>query len=98
MRPAEAAWACRALADAALADGLAVDYYFEVFNSIDDLLDGMDPAKPKAGPPLPRLDDKVGIAKVLTAADRGKRAGNFRGDTWCKPNGHYRLVSCMVRH
>ena len=54
-------------APAALADGLAVDYYFEVFNSIDDLLDWMDSAKPKAGPPLPRLDYKVGFAKVLTA-------------------------------
>lgn len=58
----------------ALADGLAVTYYFEIFNSIDKLIEGMRNLKPHPGEPLPTLNYKVGEGPVLTS-----KARNFVG-------------------
>ena len=59
---------------ASLADGLAVTYYFETFNSIDDLRDGMRRLKPHPGKPLPTLNYKVGEGPVLSS-----ESSNFVG-------------------
>lgn len=59
---------------ATLADGLAVTYYFETFNHIDDLLEGMRYLKPHPGEPLATLNYKVGEGHVLSSG-----SSNFVG-------------------
>ena len=53
--------------EAELQDGLAVRYYISVFNTILDFTDFMRNFKGKAGTPIPQLDYKVGVGKVLTS-------------------------------
>jgi hypothetical protein len=55
--------------DGALKDGLAVRYYVSVFRTILDFTDHMRSVKGKAGPPIPELNYKVGIGKVLTSKE-----------------------------
>ncbi len=58
----------------AMKDGLAVLYYFEIYNNIDELVDFMGRKKGKPGPPLATLDYKVGPGAVLTSG-----SSNFVG-------------------
>ncbi len=58
----------------ALKDGLAVDYYYSVFEHIVELTTFMQSKKGEAGPPLPQLNYKVGIGNVLTTT-----SGDFVG-------------------
>jgi hypothetical protein len=51
----------------ALNDGLAVSYYFAIYNSIEELTSWMDHKKGKPGEPIPTLNYKVGQGKVLTS-------------------------------
>ncbi len=50
-----------------LKPGLAVNYYFAIFNSIDELVGWMDQKKGKPGKSIEQLNYKVGIGKVLTS-------------------------------
>ena len=61
------------------APGLAVDYYFGIFNEIRELVDWMEQAKPKPGPPIAKLDYKVGIGKVLTSSSNDFVGAHVRG-------------------
>ncbi len=51
----------------ALAPGLAVDYYFHLFRHVDELVEWQDYRDGKAGPPIPKLDYRVGQGNVLTS-------------------------------
>lgn len=50
-----------------LKPGLAVNYYFEFFRHIDELVEWMEVLKGKPGKPIPALDYQVGQGKVLTS-------------------------------
>ena len=52
---------------AALKPGLAVDYYFQYFRHIDELVDWEDHKDGKAGPPIERLNYRSGKKDVLTS-------------------------------
>lgn len=51
----------------ALADGLAVTYYYQTFRNIRELVEGMGNLKPHPGTPLPDVNYKVGEGRVLTS-------------------------------
>lgn len=50
-----------------LAPGLAVRYHRTLVRHIDELVDYMEGREGEAGPPIPRLDYRVGQGKVLTS-------------------------------
>ncbi len=52
---------------ASAAPGLAVKYYFNIFNDVEEVLDWADYKKGQVGKPLPMLDYRVGEGEVLTS-------------------------------
>ncbi len=71
------------------APGLAVDYYFEIFNEIEELVDWMESAGPRAGPAIAKLDYKVGIGKVLTSDSNDFVGAHIRGLLHLEQAGAY---------
>lgn len=66
-------------ADSALRPGLAVDYYYEYYRQVRELIDWMGYKDPEPGEPLPQLNYRVGTGRVLTSqADDGVGA-HIRG-------------------
>ena len=69
----------RAVETEGLAPGLAVDYYFEYYRDIDELIDWMNYLTPKAGAPLPALDYNVGQGNVLSSDQSDGVGAHIRG-------------------
>lgn len=78
-------------APTALADGLAVTYYFEKFENIDQLIEGMRRLKPHEGEPLPTLNYRVGEGKVLTSDSSNFVGAHITGLIHFEATGGYEL-------
>ena len=76
----------------ALKPGLAVRYYFEVYNSIDDLLEMMDRNKGQPGEPIKQLNYRVGPGKVLTSDSSNFVGAHITGLIHLEKAGTYNFL------
>lgn len=74
---------------AALAPGLAVDYYGVLVNSLRELEGHMKYMEGKAGPPLPMLNYSVGMENVLTSNSDDMVGADINGFIHMKEPGRY---------
>lgn len=76
---------------AALADGLAVRYYFSRFTHIDNLAAWMNSDDGMAGEPLPNLDYQMGAGNVLTTTSADMVGAHITGFIHFAEPGTYEL-------
>ncbi|MGO1117764.1 PA14 domain-containing protein [Rhodovibrionaceae bacterium A322] len=72
--------------------GLGVEYYFEYYRHIDELIDWMSYLSPKPGEPLPSLNYDVGQGNVLTSNQDNGVGAHIRGYLHFEQPGTYTFM------
>jgi len=76
-----------------LAPGLSVDYYYAIFDWIDELVSAMNYGEPDPGEPLPSLDYRTGENNVLSSKRTDGVGAHIRGFLHLDEPGEYSLVA-----
>lgn len=72
--------------------GLAVEYYYDVFNDTQELEAYVREGPGEQGPPLPNLDYKTGVGRVLTSNQADFVGARITGYIELPEPGTYRFV------
>lgn len=77
----------------ALKPGLSVDYYYAIFDWIDELVSVMANGEPDPGESLPNLDYRTGEGNVLSSKKTDGVGAHIRGFLHFDEPGEYSLVA-----
>ena len=78
---------------AQLSPGLAVNYYYDYYEWVDELVSSVANRDPDPGKPLPLLDYRTGTGKVLTSDKSDGVGAHITGYLHLDAEGEYSLVA-----